>query len=289
MLKFLGKKACFAYFCALMNSRLVKLFWFCGLICLIASCGEFEKVRKSSDVNYKLTKANEYFDGKDYAHANELYKELLPIMKSTRNYEQLCYKYSYTYYYLHDYIEASYHFRNFTETFPNSKLTEECEYMSAVCLFKYAPKRNLDQSNTVKALEALQSYSNRYPKSAHSTEAAGYIDQARTKIESKEADAANLYFNIGQYKAATVAYKSVIRDYPDSPNSDLYQFMIMKSYYKYANISITERQEERFSSAIAAYNDLKDNYPKSKYIAEANELKAAAENEIKKIRNEQHS
>ncbi len=272
-----------------MNLRLLKLLGICGLLWFIASCGTFEKVRKSSDVNYKLTKANEYFDSKDYSHANELYKELLPIMKSTRNYEQLCYKYSYTYYYLHDYIEASYHFRNFTETFPTSKLTEECEYMSAVCLFKYAPKRNLDQSNTNKALEALQSYSNRYPKSAHSAEAASYMDQARGKLESKESDAAKLYFNIGQFKAATVAYKSVMRDFPDSPNSDLYQFMIMRSFFKYANISITEKQDERFSSGIAAFNELKDNYPKSKYIAEAELLKADAEKEIKKLRNEQHS
>ena len=286
----LGKSKCFYYLCIRsMANRFLKLLVICGLVCLIGSCGEFEKVRKSSDVNYKLTKANEYFDKKDYSHSNELYKELLPIMKSTRNYEQLCYKYSYTYFYLHDYIEASYHFRNFTETFPNSKLTEECEYMSAVCLFKYSPKRNLDQTNTTKALEALQSYSNRYPKSTHSADAATYMDQARAKLETKESDAAKLYFNIGQFKAATVAYKSVIRDYPESVNSDLYQFMIMKSYFKFANISITERQEERFSSAIAAYNELKESYPKSKYLADAELLKADAEKEIKKIRNEQHS
>ena len=47
-----------------MNLRLLKLLGICGLWWFIASCGTFEKVRKSSDVNYKLTKANEYFDSK---------------------------------------------------------------------------------------------------------------------------------------------------------------------------------------------------------------------------------
>ncbi len=252
----------------------------------LASCGQFEKVRKSSDVNYKLTKANEYFDKHEYVHANELYKELMPIMKSTRNYESLCFKYSYTFYYMKDYIEASYHFKNFTETFPASKQAEECEYMSAVCLFKYAPKNTLDQTNTTKALEALQSYANRYPKSEHTAEATDYIDRSRKKLEAKEADAANLYFNISQYKAATVAYKSVMRDYPESSSMDLYQFMIMKAMYKFADKSITEKQEERFSNAIAAYNDLKANFPNSKYLAEAMEMSQSAESTINKIRNE---
>src|ERR1035437_5283228 len=123
-----------------MQLRLRNLLYLFVAVALLSSCGGFEKIRKSSDVNYKLTKANEYFEKKDYQHANELYKELMPIMKSTRNYEALFYKYSYTFYYLKDYVEASYYFKNFTEYFPTSKDAEECEFMSAVSLFKYTPK-----------------------------------------------------------------------------------------------------------------------------------------------------
>ena len=148
-----------------MRQRFIILLYLLVGVLAFSSCGDFEKVRKSSDVNYKLTKANEYFDKKDYAHASELYKELMPIMKSTRNFEALFYKYSYTFYYMKDYVEASYYFKNFTEYFPASKDAEECEFMSAVSLYKYAPKYSLDQTNSIKALEALQSYANRYPKS----------------------------------------------------------------------------------------------------------------------------
>ena len=255
---------------------------------LLSSCSGFEKIRKSSDVNYKLTKANEYFDNKDYQHANELYKELMPIMKSTRNYEALFYKYSYTFYYLRDYVEASYYFKNFTEYFPTSKDAEECEFMSAVCLYKYAPKESLDQTNSVKALEALQSYVNRYPNSKRLTEANEYIAKSQKKLEFKMADAARLYYNISQYKAATVAYRSVMRVYPESPSTDLYEFMIMKAMYKYAKQSIPSKQEERYASAISTYKELKDSYPQSKYIAEADKLYTEADNNVKKLRNEQH-
>ncbi len=255
---------------------------------IVSSCGKFEKIRKSSDVNYKLTKANEYYENKDYQHANELYKELLPIMKSTRNYEALFYKYAYTFYYMRDYLEASYYFKNFTEYFPASKNAEECEFMSAVSLYKYAPKYTLDQTNTVKSLEALQSYVNRYPTSSRTAEANQYIDKSRKKLEMKQADAAKLYFNIYQYKAASVAYKSVLRNYPESPDADLYQLMIIKSMYKFAKASIPTKQEERYANAIAAYTEFKDTYPQSKYMADADKIYSLADNNVKKIRNEQH-
>ncbi len=269
-----------------MRLRFINLLYLSLVVVLLSSCSGFEKIRKSSDVNYKLTKANEFFDKKDYMHANELYKELMPVMKSTRNYEALFYKYAYTFYYLKDYVEASYYFKNFTEYFPISKDAEECEFMSAVCLYKYAPKYSLDQTNSVKALEALQSYANRYPKSTRMADANKYIEASRKKLETKQADAAKLYYNISQFKAATVAYKSVLRNYPESPNADLYQFMVMKAMYKFAKVSIPEKQDERFSNAIAAYNDLKASYPQSAYLADAEKLYAEAHNNIKKIRNE---
>jgi outer membrane protein assembly factor BamD len=185
-----------------------------------------------------------------------------------------------------DYVEASYYFKNFTEYFPTSKETEECEYMSAVCLFKFAPKYSLDQTNTIKALEALQSYVNRHPKSPRVAEAATFIDASRKKLEQKEADGAKLYYNITQYKAATVAYRSVIRDYPESPNNDLYQYMIVKSMFRFAKQSIPEKQEERFSATITAFRELKDNYPKSQYLADAEKIVNEATNNVKKIRDE---
>src|SRR2546428_13731152 len=112
-----------------MQLRLRSLLYLFVIAALFSSCSGFDKVRKSSDVNYKLTKANEYFDKKDYSHANQLYKELMPVMKSTRNYEALYFKYAYTFFYLKDYLESSYFFKNYSEYFPNSKNAEEAEFM----------------------------------------------------------------------------------------------------------------------------------------------------------------
>src|ERR1043165_2361058 len=118
---------------------------------LTASCSSYERVRKSSDVNLKFTKANEYYEKKNYQRAGELYQDLLPVLRGTRNYEQLFYRYAYTFYYQKDYPSAALYFKNFTNYFPNSKDAEECEFMHAVCLVKMSPKKSLDQTNTIKA------------------------------------------------------------------------------------------------------------------------------------------
>src|ERR1044072_1078189 len=157
------------------------------LICLLGACSPYEKVLKSTDINYKLTKANEYYDKKWYIRANELYKSLMPVMKGTKNYEALYYRYAYSFYYQKDYLDAAYHFKNFTDFFPRSKDAEECEFMHALCLYKLSPKASLEQTNTLKAMEGLQSFIDVRPDSKGLAEANGYMDESRKKLEAKEA------------------------------------------------------------------------------------------------------
>jgi outer membrane protein assembly factor BamD len=257
------------------------------LLSLFCSCGTYERVRKSNDINYKLTKANEYYERKWYHRANELYRDLLPVMKGTKNYEALFYRYAYTYYYNKDYLSASLYFKTFTDYFPNSKDAEECQFLHAVSLYKVAPKSSLEQTNTIKAMEAMQTFINQRPESKRITEANDYIDQARKKLEDKEASAARLYYNISQYKAAALSYKEVINEYPDSKLGDYYQYMIVRSLYHYAKASIETKQEERYANAISSFNDLKQIYPQSKYLVDGEKYVLQSESKIKKLRNEQ--
>lgn len=253
---------------------------------LLQACSGFEKVKKSNDYNYKLTKANEYYDKKKYPLANQLYYDLIPVMKNTKNYEALYYRYAYSFWYMKDYTSASYHFKNFVDLFPASKDAEECEYLSAVALYRMSPKPSLDPTNTMKAQEALQSYINTHPTSKRLDEASKYVDECRRKLEEKDAAAAKLYYNIGQYRAAGIAYKTVIRNYPESASSDLYQYMIIRSWYRFAKASVPEKQEERYASAVNAFQEMKEGYPKSPYLSDAEEYYTLADNNIKKIRNE---
>ena len=218
--------------------------------------------------------------------ANQLYESLLPVIKHTKNYEPLYYRYAYSFYNMGDYYSSSYHFKNFTEFFPNSKDNEEAEFMHGLSLYKFSPKYSLDPTNTINSIGSFQTFVSSHPNSPRVKEVNKYIDELRAKLEKKDSEAAKLYYNIGQYKAASVAYASVMESYPESDKVDEYQFWIAKSLYLYARASIKEKQEERYVNAMNAFRTLNEEYPKSPFTAEGQKYTQLAENNIKKIKNE---
>jgi len=254
----------------------------------IFSCtSKFAKIQKSNDYEYKFKKAEEYFDSKRYIFAQQLFEEVTPFIRGTSKYEDLFYKLAYSYFYQNDYINAENLFKTFTETFPSSSKAEECEYMRAYVYFKQSPKLELDQTNTTKAVGLLQSFINTHPSSSRLKEANELIDVCREKIENKEAKAAELYFNLGYFKAAAISYNTVLENYPDSRNGDTYKLVIIKAYYKYAEMSFEEKQLERFEKVVSECADFKERFPESKLLNEALSLKNLANNFIKNKKNEQ--
>lgn len=253
---------------------------------LLISCGGYEKVKRSNDVNYKLTMANKYFDKKDFQHARELYESLMPVMKGTKNFEPMYYKYALACFNIKDYNSSSYHFKNYTNSFPTSPNSDEANFLYAYSIYKLSPKITVMQSNTEKALEVMQSFVNSNPESKHAEEAKTYISILQNKLEEKAAIAAKLYYDINQFRAATVVYKNLQNDYPFSTKMDEYQFMIVKANYKFAKASVKDKQEERFVNVLSAYQELVDSYPNSKYLKDAEKYFSAASDNIKKLKNE---
>lgn len=255
------------------------------LFVLFSSCSTQDKLIKSKDYAMIYQKANEHYANKKWFKATELYEKVIPAFKGTKDYEDLYYKYTYSFYYMRDYLTASYQFKNFVDLFPKSARADEMEFMYATSLFKMSPRAELDQTNTEKSIEVLQSYINAHPESKHITEANNYIDLGRAKIEFKSKRAAQLYYDMEEYKAASVAYQALIQSFPESDDIDLYQYMTIKSFFNYAKLSNESKQEERFSEVISAFSKLKEYYPKSKYLPEAKQLQSTAQNNINKLRN----
>jgi outer membrane protein assembly factor BamD len=259
------------------------IFFITLLFCLSSCTSKFSKIQKSSDYEYKYRKADEYFAAKKYVYAQQLYEEVIPFLKGTSKYETLYYKLAYSYYNEDDYINAENLFKTFTETFPSSSRDEECEYMRAYVFYKQSPKVDLDQTNTTKAVGLLQAFISTHPNSSRIKEANELIDICREKLELKEYKGAELYFTLGYYKAATVAFNSLLEDYPDSKHGDEYKLTIITADYKYAEMSYEIKQKERFEKVISEYEDFKDRYPESKLLNSAKEYRDLAQNFLNNI------
>src|SRR5690606_20720784 len=157
------------------------------------SCNSFQKIQKNKDPEFRLKKADEFFAKKKYRFAQQLYEELFTSYKGTAKFEDLYYKYAYSFYYLKSYRDAENLFKGYLEVFPTSSRAEEIDYMRAYSYYMQSPRLELDQSNTHKAMMMMQTFINTHPGSPRNVEAAAIIDEARKKLEAKEARSAQLF------------------------------------------------------------------------------------------------
>ena len=255
------------------------------LVLLLSACSnKFAKIVKSKDFEYKHKMADKYYDEKSYNYAQQLYEDIFPFIKGTPGYEDAYYKFAYSYYYEKDYLNAENLFKTFVESFPNSPKVEECDYMRAYCYFKQSPKIDLDQTNTNKTIGLMQTFINSHPGSAKSKEAADIIDKCREKLEAKDFKSAGLYYDLGFYKAAAIAFGNVSDNFPDSKKADEYKLLVIKSYYKYAGMSYEEKQKERYEKVVSECADFNERFSGSKYIDEVGKYKTLSNNYLKNLK-----
>jgi outer membrane protein assembly factor BamD len=253
---------------------------------VLLSCTGISKVLKSKDPQYKLRMAEQYYAKKKYNYAQQVYEDIMPYYRGTPEFEDIYYKYAYCAYYQKDYLNAENLFKTFLEIYPNSKKGEEMDYMRAYTFYKQSPKPQLEQTNTLKAIGMMQMFINTHPNSPRNKEANEIIDALRQKLEIKDHGAAQLYFDIGQFRAAAVAFNALLNTFPESNRSDEYKWMAIKSYYRFAELSIEEKKAERYEKVIQECNEFIDRFRGSPYEKEVENFLNQSNNNLKTYTNE---
>jgi outer membrane protein assembly factor BamD len=229
------------------------------------SCSEYSELLKSTDYDVKFEAAKEYYEEKEYFKAETLLKELLTVYKGTKKAEQIYYYYAYCQFGLNDYDFAAFHFKNFVKNFSKSERTEEMHYMIPVCYSKLSPDPSLDQSHTQKAIEEFQLFLDKYPNSERKEEANKEIDLLRDKLEVKAFELAYLYYKVEDYKAAIIALKNVVKEYPDVGKAEEIRFYIVESSYLLAKMSVESKKVERYRNTLEEINTFEYKHKDSDY------------------------
>jgi len=264
----------------------MRLFVVLFLAVFMAGCDPVSRVMKSKDPAYKLGKAEGFYARKKYNWAQAIYEEIMPFYKGRPEFEDIYYKYAYTAYYQRDWLNAENLFKTYTEVYPNSSRAEEMNYMRAYTFYRQSPKAELDQTNTIKAMGLMQTFINTHPGSTRLKEAGAIVDACRKKLEIKDARAAKLYYDLGQYRASAVAYEALMNNYPDSDQSDNYKFMSIKAYYLFAQLSVEEKREERYGQVIDACVDFMERFPQSSFAKQVQQYLSLSQNQLKSIAHE---
>ncbi|NLL28145.1 MAG: outer membrane protein assembly factor BamD [Bacteroidales bacterium] len=264
----------------------MKIYKFIILILFVSlslSCSKYDKLLKNGTLKERLEAANNYYDKSNYFKALQLYDQLIVELRGSADFEEAYYKYCYCNYNQEQYMAAAYYFKQLAKTLPNGKYAEEALYMAAYCLYLESADAELDQTSTHNALNEFQLFVNKYPESKRIQDCNDIMDQLRFKLETKDYNTAYLYFKIEEYKAAVIAFKNLIKDYPATIYKEQAAYYILKSQYNYALGSILSKKKERFDEAANYCDMFKTQYPNSKYYNEAEVLDNKIKQQLKKL------
>ncbi|MCH2198671.1 MAG: outer membrane protein assembly factor BamD [Flavobacteriales bacterium] len=257
---------------------------FSVLALVLSSCGEYNKVLKSTDVDYKLEKAIEYFDDGRCYQSIPIFEELIGLTRGTQKAEDVYYYHARAHYCVEDYYLANYYLSNFTKTFSYSERAEECQFLAAMCSYNLSPEFSLDQTDTKLAINEMQLFLDKYPGSTLRDSCTTMIDQLNAKLERKNFEVAKLYVKTENFKSAVLVLDYALRDYPNTKYREEMMYMLVKSSYLLAAQSIEEKKMDRFADCVNHYLNFVAYFPESGYLREAENYFDDSQKEIERLK-----
>jgi outer membrane protein assembly factor BamD len=256
------------------------LFAACGLLLAAGCATQYDKILKSTDYELKYRAAKDYYRLGKYDRAAALFDQAAMFYRGTKQDDSLHFHMAKSYYLWGDVYTAEYYFEQFRTTFPRSPFVEEATLLRINCLYAQTHRYELDQTPTYKVLSAIEEFFYNFPATSFKEECLKKKETLEQQLDEKQYEAAKLYYHIENYKAATTALRTTLKDHPDSRYREEILYLLVASAYKYADNSFHHLQKDRFQAVIDEYYNFISEFPQSKYRKEVDSMNAAALKQI---------
>lgn len=246
-------------------------FLFAVLSALVLTCScksQYEVLLNSNDPDAKYEAAFAYFNDGKYSKAASLFESLSMLTNGTERDDTVRYYWGLSNYKFKDYYTAETNFDQFIQSYPRSPFVSDATYLRIDCLYRSTLRYELDQTPTYKAINAISQYILEHPDSEHMQVCRDMLVELNERLDKKAYEAAKLYYKMEDYLASRVALRNVLKD--DSENiyrEDILYYIAMSSY-KYAHMSVPEKQKERYMAFVDDYYNFIGELPESKYRKE---------------------
>ena len=268
------------------------LFIIVGFALLLSSCaGEFNKVYKSTDDDYRYEYAKQCFAEGRYVHAVTLLEGLISVFKGRDNAQESLYMLGMAQYMSRDYESASHTFKKYGSSYPRGLYAEKAAFYVGESLYESAPEPRLDQTPTIGAINAYQQFLDLFPESALRPEAQRKLYELQDKLILKELLSAQLYYNLGgyfgninsnnesNYTACIITAENALKTYPFTKLRENFSLLIMKSKFHLAENSSDEKRLDRYRDAedecygfLNEFPDSKDRTVAERYITKCKKI-----------------
>jgi outer membrane protein assembly factor BamD len=257
---------------------------------ILVSCGEYNKVLKSTDYNVKLSYAKKYFEQGKYNRSASLLEDIVPVTRNTARGEEALYLLARSYYNMKDYLTASEYFKSYFNSYPKGEYAELAHYYSAYGLYLSSPDPRLDQTDTYKSIGQFQTFLDLYPRSENKEQAQAALFELQEKLAYKELLSVKLYYNLGEYLlvpfsggnylSCVITAQNAIRDYPFSKYREDFMYYMLRSKYEIAVKSVDEKKEYRYRDVVDEYFSYINEFPEGKYLKEIKKFYGNIEKEL---------
>ncbi len=247
------------------------------VLALMCSCGEYNKVLKSRDVDYKFDYAKRAFDQRKFTQAATVLSDLIVPLRGGPKGEEALFLLGMSYFENKDYMNSGVNFKTYYSRYPKGRYAELARFYSGYGYYLDSPDPQLDQSMTVKAIEELQGFLDYFPDSDRVSIAQNAIFEMQDKLTLKELQNSQLYYNLGNfrgnnYQSAIITAQNALKNYPYSKYREDFELLILKSKFQEARQSIAERQADRYREVVDEYFSFINNYPDTKNRKEADNI-----------------
>ena len=263
----------------------------CTVLLMAGCAGEFNKVYKSYDYDYRYEYAKQCFADGHYVHAVTLLQDLVTALKGGDNAQESLYMLGMAQYMSRDYESSSQTFKKYGSSYPRGTYAEKASFYVGESLYESAPEPRLDQSPTIGAINAYQHFLDQFPESELRPEAQRKLFELQDKLIMKEYLSAKLYYNLGgyfgninannesNYSACIITAQNALKMYPFTDLREEFSLLIMKSKFQLAENSSDERRLERYRDAedecygfLNEFPESKDKSTAERYIAKCKKI-----------------
>lgn len=249
----------------------------------ICSCkSQYELLLNSNDVDEKYKAAFEYFDNGKYTKSAALFESLSMLTEGTEKDDTVKYYWGLSNYRSKDYYTAEANFEQFVSSYPRSPFAPDARYLRLDCLYRQTLRYELDQTPTYKAMNAISEYIIDYPDAGNLESCRNMLTELGERLDKKAYEGAKLYYKMEDYLASRIAFRNILKEDADNIYREDILYYIAMSSYKYAYLSVPQKQKERYLTFVDDYFNFVGEVPDSHYRKELDTVYAKVQKALGK-------
>lgn len=235
----------------------------------VASCkSQYDALLASNDADAKYAAAMDYFNNGKYKKAATLFESLAVLTSNTEKDDTVQFYWGLSNYRDRDYYTAEANFTRFITHYPMSVFTPEAAFLRIDCLYRSTYRYELDQVPTQQALAEISQYKKENPDSPRIEACDKMEADLNERLDRKALEAAKLYYKMENYKSSRIAFRNILKNDPENIYREDILYYTAMSSYKYALLSVTAKQKERYLTFVDDYLNFISEIPESSYRRE---------------------